>query len=461
MMRSFLAFPLVLCLSACGGGSGGSTGSADSGMTTTPLQHMPAPLPPPAPDPISGPVLLSQPASPSVALGTGATFSIAANGTGTLSYQWTFNGIAIPGASGASYTIPAVTAYDSANEYRVKVTDARGSVTSAPTTVRIASPGAWLFAGQVKSDNVFGDSAERYSDGFGARARFAYPQGLAIDGYANLWVADFGNGAVRKVSYAGDVSTKDRDLSGFAAPRVIAASTDGTAYFSQDNSARVVTLSPDGTKTELVLPMDADATPALHSITAMVVDWRGIYYDVLYSLRQVGACSTPSSCQEEVRQTLRVRTPDGVTRTQILNFGAQFTVDGMAVDPAGNVYLSDRWNSVVRKLAPDGSWTIVAGQFGESGTTDGTLATARLAYPTALGVDGKGNVYILMGGAAERIIRKLSPDGMLSTVFTESAPGWQNLPTPRESDANPGFAVTPGGILYLTHGNAILRIVPN
>jgi hypothetical protein len=87
-------------------------------------------------------VIAEQPAGVSTPLGQTATFSVIAVGAGSLNYQWSENGTAIPGATGSSYTTPAVTAGDTGSTYRVTVMDSNASAVSnqAKLTVGPRSP---------------------------------------------------------------------------------------------------------------------------------------------------------------------------------------------------------------------------------------------------------------------------------------------------------------------------------
>src|SRR5580704_9736858 len=78
------------------------------------------------------PSITAQPADQSIKVGEKATFSVAAAGTAPLSYQWQRNGAAISGASTASYTTPAATVDNDGDDYDVMISNAAGSVASAP-----------------------------------------------------------------------------------------------------------------------------------------------------------------------------------------------------------------------------------------------------------------------------------------------------------------------------------------
>src|SRR6202142_2749747 len=90
---------------------------------------------------------VTRPASITVPLGQSATFSVSATGTGTLTYQWFKNGVAINGATSSSYTTPPTVAGDTGSLFTVTVTDSTGSVTSLPATLTVQLP--TLLAGNL------------------------------------------------------------------------------------------------------------------------------------------------------------------------------------------------------------------------------------------------------------------------------------------------------------------------
>jgi len=95
---------------------------------------------------------------------------------------------------------------------------------------------------------------------------------------------------------------------------------------------------------------------------------------------------------------------------------------GLAVDPAGNVYLADTSNSRVRKITPDGVITTVAGAHTCVDTRDiaacyggdgGPAVKALLSAPFSVRLDPAGNLYIVDLGANR--VRKVTPSGVIST----------------------------------------------
>ena len=122
VLRLFKLLLLVQCawvLVACGGGGGGGS----------------EPLPPLPPVPVA-PAISGQLAAVAVATGQPATFSVTATGT-ALQYQWQKNGVAIAGATAASYTLPAAAPADNNALITVVVFNLSGSVTSAPAAITI------------------------------------------------------------------------------------------------------------------------------------------------------------------------------------------------------------------------------------------------------------------------------------------------------------------------------------
>jgi hypothetical protein len=89
---------------------------------------------------------------------------------------------------------------------------------------------------------------------------------------------------------------------------------------------------------------------------------------------------------------------------------------GVTTDAAGNVYVADTSNHWIRKVTPDGVVTTLAGGSGDihgSGSADGAGRDARFMEPTGLAVDGDGVIFVADTGNAT--IRRITPDGVVST----------------------------------------------
>ncbi len=116
----------VASLAACGGGGGGG---GESGNPSSP------------PSAVAAPTIGTQPAAVSVAEGENVTFSVAATGGGTLSYQWLLNGVEVAGATAATYRLGAATLAQSGRSYSVRVSNAGGSVTSQAASLTVTAGG--------------------------------------------------------------------------------------------------------------------------------------------------------------------------------------------------------------------------------------------------------------------------------------------------------------------------------
>ena len=83
------------------------------------------------------PALATQPRSLTAVDGFAATFSVTATGSSPLSYQWLRNGVAIPAATGTSFTAGGVTPLDDGAQFSVTVSNAAGSATSDAATLTV------------------------------------------------------------------------------------------------------------------------------------------------------------------------------------------------------------------------------------------------------------------------------------------------------------------------------------
>src|SRR5260370_28924564 len=88
---------------------------------------------------VVAPLITAQPSSQSVLSGQTATFSVTANGTAPLSYQWTRNGTAMSSATSSSYTTPAETTSDNGAQFIVVVSNSVGNVTSSVVTLTVTA----------------------------------------------------------------------------------------------------------------------------------------------------------------------------------------------------------------------------------------------------------------------------------------------------------------------------------
>ena len=124
---------------------------------------------------------------------------------------------------------------------------------------------------------------------------------------------------------------------------------------------------------------------------------------------------------------------------------------GIALDAAGNLFIADRGNHRIRKVAPDGRISTAAGigQAGFSGD-GGPASAAALNTPMDVKVDGIGNIYI--ADAGNHRVRRVSTDGTISTIAGDGFPGRgpDGVPSDTSSLNSPaGLAIDANNDLYI------------
>jgi sugar lactone lactonase YvrE len=141
---------------------------------------------------------------------------------------------------------------------------------------------------------------------------------------------------------------------------------------------------------------------------------------------------------------------------------------GLAADSGGNLFVADTFNSRIRKISRDGTITTAAGGGSyDPFFADGVPATnALLALgwtdPSAVGgveVDGNGNLYIAETGRHR--IRKVSPDGIISTVAGNGTPGYEGNSGPAvnaQLSYPLGVAVDVDGNLFIADSHYVRKV---
>ena len=273
------------------------------------------------------------------------------------------------------------------------------------------------------------------ADGSGANASFSQPAGIASDAAGTLYVADTGNSTVRRVTPAGVVTT----LAGTAGVLGSANGTGAAAQFSAPHD-----LSVDASGTLFVADSGNDMVRKLTAAGA-VTSFAGAAA-VRGSSDQTGAAasfSSPLGIATDVmgntyvadyqNQTIRKMAPNGAVTTLAGSPGLSGSADGtgsaarftypyaVAVDSAGTVYVADTFNYLIRAITPTGAVTTLAGSAGMSGTADGTGAAARFNAPEGIAVDTAGNLYVADGTTIRKIT---TPGGVVTTLAgTPGVPG--------------------------------------
>ncbi len=332
------------------------------------------------------------------------------------------------------------------------------------------------------------------SDGIGPAARFYAPEGIASDSKGNIFIADSLNYAVRKISPSGAVTTlagrTGTSVNGVASVGVfgllsgLATDSAGNVYVADRSNGIIQKISSDGTTTTLAgSPLQygyADGT-GKSAIFGVI---QGIATD---SAGNIYVADTSNCAVRKISPTGVVTTIAGIAGGNgstdgpgsralfcgpTVNFNGLLSLQGgptgIAVDAAGNVYVSDNGNNNIRKIDTSGMVTTLAGHTGVVGFVDGVGTQASFNNPQGLAVDRSGNVYV--ADANNGTIRKITPSGTVTTVAGVALEVLENVINPKSyygivlGDLPGRFpspqylAIGADGALYLTTENAVLRI---
>ncbi len=261
---------------------------------------------------------------------------------------------------------------------------------------------------------VAGDGNAGYiSDGGPALAtRLHYPADVAVDDAGNLYIADTNNHRIRKVTPNGIITTiAGNGEAGYISdggpaiatrlnyPHALTVDRSGNVYIADFHNHRIRKVTPNGTITTVAGNGEAgyisDGGPAistrLYHPMGLVVDPEGSLY-----------------IADRHNHRVRKVTPNGLITTVAGNGTAGYVSDGgpaigtrlhypwgLALDEAGSLYIGDGHNHRIRKVTSDGIITTVAGN-GTAGYVDdgGPAAGTRLFYPYSIALDRGGNLYI-------------------------------------------------------------------
>ncbi len=395
-----------------------------------------------------------QPAVQSILPGQNATITVSASGN-PVSYQWqrmptgstTWSNLSNDGTYGgsdtASLSVQNATIAMSGDQFQCVVTYAGTGVVPSisPSVLIVETPLiVTTLAGKVRTiGNV---------NATGTTAQFAYPSGIAINSSGNLYIADYSNNAIRKVTPDGVVTTPYGSLTGasgstnstggnnarFNNPNAIAADSSNNLYVADTGNDLIRKITPAGAVSTLagkagfsgVGYVDATGTAArFNSPEGIAVDSAGNVYvadtgnNVIRKITPGGSVSTLAGA----------RVPGGSGIAGYLDAtgtAAEFNApDAVAVDGSGNVYVADFYNDVVRKITSAGVVTTLAGQGGVAGDLDGPNGTALFNTPVGVAVDASNNIYVADSqlppvttstSAANNLLRRISPAGVVSTL---------------------------------------------
>ena len=356
----------------------------------------------------------------------------------------------------------------------------------AAVATRGQAPPAPYYFTTLAGDATFGNN-----DGLAPLAKFNQPASVAADSHGNVFVADTGNNAIRKITPTGVVSTLPglsagaitvdaRDnlyVLGGSLQRVtpdgamtslmiaptgggatgLAVASDGTVYLAM--GTKVGKLNADGSVTTLAGGSSdgfADGTGAaagFNNAYSVAFEPAGnlVVMDVGYgAVRRVTREGVVTTIARNIGfLTIPISTPP--------RFHGAISV---AVGWNGDIFVADRDNNSIRKITSAGVVSVLAGPLNSGqGNVDATGSDARFSLPTGVAVDAMGNVVVADGG--NNVIRKITPTGAVTTLAgsAAAAPG-SGIVTHFNSPS--GIARDHAGNLYVadTENHFIRKISP-
>jgi len=343
-------------------------------------------------------------ASPASA-GPGASVTLDAAFTGG-------TGVINPGAISLAASGSVTVAPTVSTNYVLTVTNPGGVTATASTRVVVGALGN--FAGTP--------SGAGNTVGTGGAARLYGPAGSAYDASGNLYVTDQYNHVIRKIDGGNGAVTV------LAGTLEVAGSADGVATGARFNSPTGIAVAPGGTYVGNIFVADTG-----NSLIRMVDPTNGTVTTFAGTDGSAGYFNDPQ---------------------------------GLAVDSAGTVWVADTNNNTIRKITIGGAVSTFAGITGTAGHADSTNPlTATFNHPCGVAVDlssgpTAGNIYV--ADSANNIIRLITPAGVVSTYACVWSSG-----TPGNSDGNPGqfwnpmgVAVDGAGFIYVADtSNQMIRTI--
>jgi sugar lactone lactonase YvrE len=373
-----------------------------------------------------------QTANPVAVQGQPATLAVTASGNAPLTYRWqrapagssTFTNLTDNSTySGSATNVLVVLAPSlgmAGDQFQCVVSNAAGGATSLAQTLTVNAYGVSTLAGWPQTPGAV--------DGQGWAARFSEPDGIVADSSGNLFVSDYVNSAIRKITPTGAVTTfagtlgQPASVDGqgttarFNGPTGLAIDAANNIYVADSGNFTIRKITPAGyVSTVAGRPMIEGATNG-PATSAEFEDPEGVAVDAsgnLYvsdgggnTIREVSAAGTVSTLAGSATSGAA----DGTGTAAGFNYPT-----GIAVNAAGTLlYVCDTVNSTVRQIAPGGVVSTLAGTAGTFGSKDGSGLTALFYYPTGLKLDASGNLWLT--DEVNGTVRMVAPNGTTTTV---------------------------------------------
>ncbi|MGH8907595.1 MAG: hypothetical protein ACRD0K_13975, partial [Egibacteraceae bacterium] len=308
------------------------------------------------------------------------------------------------------------------------------------------------------------------------QAQLDSPEGIAIAGDGTLYIADTDNHRIRQIDPNGTITTlAGTGAKGFfgdggpatqaqlAYPTSVAIGTDGALSIADDGNHRIRGIDAGGAITTLAGTgpgYPGDGGPArraqLDLPTGVAIGPDGAVYVVDTDNDRVRRIDADGIITTVAGTGIEGFSGDGGPATQ-----AQLDYPtSVAIDQAGNLYITDGRNERVRRVDADGIITTVVGTDRPAFSGDGPATQAQLAFPTDVAIDQIGNLYITEAG--KHRVRRVDADGIMTTVAGTGIEGFSGDggPATQAQLTHPeGIAVDDDGTLYITDDSNRIRRV--
>jgi sugar lactone lactonase YvrE len=318
-----------------------------------------------------------------------------------------------------------------------------------------------------------------YGDGGPATEALLWmPEGVAVDSTGNLYIAEFSNHRIRCVSPNGIIETIagggppgkfGRELGSgdggpalrarLNCPHAMVVDSQGRLFVADWLDHRVRRITPDGmitTVTGMGKPgFSGDGGPAakamLSSPHGLAVDGAGNLLIADYANNRIRKVNAEGTISTIAGGGTLGPTESGRASEVRLNLPT-----GIALDAAGNLYIAEQRGHCVRKMTPAGVVTTIAGAGKEGYSGDGGPATkAALRSPGPLAVDRAGALFIVTWEG----VRKVAPDGTITTVAGAWTVPVRGFTFNRTPIAPVGLAIDGTGNLFVAYNaNFVVRI---
>ncbi|MBL8150433.1 MAG: hypothetical protein JNN15_10960 [Blastocatellia bacterium] len=296
-------------------------------------------------------------------------------------------------------------------------------------------------------------SIEGFTDGLAEKARFNRPNGLAIGKQGSIFAADFGNHAIRRISQIGEVTTiaggragklidGPATLATFNNPRGLTFDSSGNLYVADFGNSRIRKISPELVVSSLA-GTGTRGTSDGRALEAMFDELRDVTYHSgyifaadRYRVRRVSLFGQVTTWAGGLESGLW----DG--QGVAARFG---TLSAIAADLPGNIFVVDVDNVAIRYITPLQKVGTLAG----ADVIPPEGSNTFLQNPVGLAVDRDGNCWVTDLG--DYTIKKITPKGVITQVAGSLVAGCQDGSALQASFQHPsGIAVADDGRIYVT-----------